>query len=145
MMESELLQWDHLTLSSWCVQPDATITDDDINDINSLHSLHARLRDTPRHSETDSETLHAAPRQTPRHSETLHDTLRDTPRQLHAHSTTHSMRHSMHQTRILLPSSTSSNTSSNQVDTSPTPGSNSCHVPSRAVGTFIHFTDHVTD
>ena len=52
MMESELLQWDHLTLSSWCVQPDATITDDDINDINSLHSLHARLRDTPRHSET---------------------------------------------------------------------------------------------
>ena len=88
-MESELLQWDHLTLSSWCVQPDATIPQmmmmiSTINDINSLHSLQARLRDTPRHSETDSETLHAAPRQTPRqtprHSITDSETLRDTPR-----------------------------------------------------------------
>ena len=64
---------------TWCNDT----TDDDINDINSLLTplLQARLRDTPRHSETDSETLHAAPRQTPRqtprHSMTRSETLRD--------------------------------------------------------------------
>ena len=71
MMESELLQWDHLTLSSWC---DATCL------MQRYHRWWYQRHQLTPLTPADSETLRDTPRQTPRHFMPLRDRLRDTPR-----------------------------------------------------------------